>query len=82
MSCSNVKVNTYYVADESNFCQCINKLTCIKNLLILCTKALIIKMKQLDVDVSPPPFVRNHYLPVTLVTFDLDPVTFALLINV
>ena len=39
-------------------------------------------MKQLDVDVSPPTFVWNHYLPMTLVTFDLDPVTFALLVNV
>ncbi len=39
-------------------------------------------MKQLDVNVSPPAFVWNHNLPVTLVTFDLDPVTFALLVNV
>ncbi len=30
-------------------------------------------MKQLDVDVSPPAFVWNPYLTLTLVTFDLDP---------
>ena len=38
-------------------------------------------MKQLDVDVSPPAYVWNHYLTETLVTLDLDPVTFKLLIN-
>ena len=31
------------------------------------------KMKQLDVVVSPPAFVRNPYLTLTHVTFDLDP---------
>ncbi len=39
-------------------------------------------MKQLDVDGSPPAFVWNPYLTMTLVTFDLDPVTFILLVNV
>ena len=29
-------------------------------------------MKQLDVVVSPPAFVRNPYLTLTHVTFDLD----------
>ncbi len=30
-------------------------------------------MKQLDVVVSPPAFIRNPYLTLTHVTFDLDP---------
>ena len=30
-------------------------------------------MKQPDVDVSQPALVRNPYLTLTLVTFDLDP---------
>ncbi len=33
----------------------------------------ISEMKQLDVVVSPPAFVRNPYLTVTHVTFDPDP---------
>ncbi len=32
-----------------------------------------IKMKQLDVAVSPPAFVWNPYLTLTHMTFDLDP---------
>ncbi len=31
------------------------------------------KMKQLDVVVSPPAFVRNPYLTLNHVAFDLDP---------
>ncbi len=38
-------------------------------------------MKQLDVVVSPPAFVRNPYLTLTHVTIDLDPVTFDLEVN-
>ncbi len=33
----------------------------------------ILKMKQLDVVMSPPAFVRNPYLTLTHVTFELDP---------
>ncbi len=33
-------------------------------------------MKQLDIDMSPSAFIWKRYLTLTLVTFDLDPVTF------
>ena len=39
-------------------------------------------MQQLDVDVSPPAFIWNPHLTMTLVTFDLDPVTSTLLVNI
>ena len=38
-------------------------------------------MKQLDIDMSPSAFVWMHYLQVAFVSFDLDPVTFTLLVN-